>query len=321
MHAPLRFLLALAICSALGGCGEDEPPAPTSEVPATPAAALAWVRAAEGREDAAELDRRLAMYPVDKTPFRTAPESQIVLTWRMQRALSDRRIADAFAAQQLLVSRFSGIGVSPRGRELASGVVRAGFQSAALRAAWEQIEGPAPDRSAALAALDLASIVQPTSDDEVVTRVERYVRLSQIDGVAADLSAHDGPRVVALVDDFALGETILPQVLGRWQRDLGSMGLRVSVVPLLTGHVRVGIRRLRAQDAQAELDSIRNRVIAYQIHVEAPASEGVRGAIGLEDGACALFVADRKGRIVARLSGPTIDPRPLETVVQRVASR
>ncbi|MDJ0974500.1 MAG: hypothetical protein QNJ98_08590 [Planctomycetota bacterium] len=321
MRSALRFLLALAVCSAICGCGEDDPaPAPMSEVPATPKAALAWVREAEGLDDPTELDRRLAQYPAKKPAFQAAPETQIVLTWRMQRAIGAGRIEDAYEAHGWLVTSFEGVGRTPRGRELEASVVHEGLRDAGHRAARERLEGPNPDREGAERALELASGKEGVGRDGA-GEAWSWVNLKQIGRIPGRLMFHKGPRVVALVDDFALGEAILPQVLGRWQRDLGPMGLRVSVVPLLTGKIRVGLRRLRAQDEKAEVDSIRNRLIAYKVIVEQPAPADVRSHIGLEAGKCALFVADRKGQIVARMTGPTIDPRTLETVVQRVASR
>ncbi len=324
MSTPLRFLIGLVALCAVAACGEDEPAAPKTEVPETPAAALAWVREAEGLQDDAELDRRLAKYPAHKPKFERAPETQVVLTWRMQGLLRNGKAIEAYASYMLLWLHFKGEGRTRRGRVLKADILREGFVDAAVRIARTAIEGPAPDRAQALAAAGAAGLALSDESEELqagIAAARRWVKLRQLDTALVPLANHEGPRVVALVDDFALGEAILPSVLGRWQRDLSPMGLRVSVVPFLTGTVRVGIRRLRAQDARAELDSIRNRLIARRVMVEKAAATDLHDKLGLEAGRCALFVIDRKGKIVARISGPTLDPRQLETVVQKVASR
>lgn len=324
MSTPLRFLIGLAALCALGACGEDEPAAPKSEVPETPTAALAWVRQAEELGDPAELTRRLRQYPNTKPKFERAQETQVVLTWRMQRALEAGEAMTGYVSFTSLWRHFKGEGRTPRGRVLKADILREGFVDAAVRIARTAIEGPTPDRAQAVAAAGTAGMALEDAAGEAeagITAARRWIDLRELDEPLVSLASHDGPRIVALVDDFALGEAILPSVLGRWQRDLGPMGLRVSVVPFLTGTVRVGIRRLQAQDAKAEVDSIRNRLIARKVKVEQPAADDLHAQLGLEAGRCALFVIDRKGKILARISGPTIDPRKLETVVQRVASR
>ena len=143
------------------------------------------------------------------------------------------------------------------------------------------------------------------------------------------LAPDDGRRQVvhlrnALVEEESeLRTTVLPSVLGRWARDHAARGLEVVLVPLHEDDVRVGIRRVRAapDEARAALEA-RARELGLVPHAVMPRRTPLRRMLDALNRDVAIFVVDRRGRIVARQTGrATLDPRALEEAVQRVATR
>jgi hypothetical protein len=129
--------------------------------------------------------------------------------------------------------------------------------------------------------------------------------------------------VVVAADDYDLAEPSLMRPLARWAKEGAAAGLRVGVLPLHRGYVRVGTRRTRAQDRDEERRAVAARLADTLVVLEPEPSDAAAAAadLGLVGQDHALLVADREGRIVARLSGRHLDLAAVEGAVQRVGSR
>lgn len=314
-------LLGLSSCGNEGNGGS----APAGrEMPGDPVAALAWVTEAGRTASQAELDRRLSLWPLDDDAFAGTEETQTVLTWRLQRALAADRIKDARDQYQMLRRDFGGEGRTRLGRRMTSYMLRVGLAAACSKAARAAIEGGRPDPDRAAFALDLARRYLPENEEEdaaLLAGLERWVALDRLEGLGLVLPAHAGPRVVAIVDTFALGEAVLPSVLGRWQRQHRDKGLQVTLVPVRTGQVRVGLRRVPVERPAEEQAVFRAAAKAGKLTIAPATDPALARSFGRDQGHCLLVLADRRGRIVARLSGHTLDPLSLEALLQRVVSR
>lgn len=330
----MRYLWLLAFTLVLSACGNDKPSEPETRegpaggVPSTPEAALAWVKEAAG--DETQLRARLEAWTGDAEGFAESEETRVVLTWQLRLALQDGDVETALRRQHMLLDRFGGEGISPEGRPLPADVIVGAIFDESLYQARVRIEGAKPDLAGSESALRVAQDTVAQGDEEAATRIKEtatWVRLEQTRDLAAPLrfspAVTSGPWVLVFADDFALGEGVFLSVLERWQRDGADAGLRVEVVPIRTGQVRVGIRRLPAESADEELASIAQRAKSAGLSL-AP-GKGVPAprltAIGLGPQETALLVVDAAGRIVGRLSGTNVDPRALDLVIERLISR
>jgi hypothetical protein len=184
----------------------------------------------------------------------------------------------------------------------------------ALTAARRRVEGPRPDLEGALRALATATGLARTPEDATAEEDARaYVTLAS-DPTAwrtrlPRLAFPDGRQVVVLSDDFSLGEDVLASVLRRW----AGSGVRVSLVGRLTGEVREGIRREKAgtMGEQRRFTRRAEELGATLVGV-VPAGGEEERALGLRGPGAWVFVVDDASRLVARVSGPPHDPRPLE---------
>jgi hypothetical protein len=122
------------------------------------------------------------------------------------------------------------------------------------------------------------------------------------------------PAVIAVADHFQLGEPVLPSVLQRWAK-----GISVQVRTLRTGQVRIGMRRtpVGREEEEAAL-AARVRELGLEVWGSIEDDGGNDHALPKGVGA-AVFVVDADGRLVARMSGKALDPRPLDPVVARLA--
>ncbi len=314
------FLLALAL---LAGCGEE--PAPTSRVPRDPDAALAWVREAAEADDDRELRARLAEWPVDAPAFRAQQSTRVVLTWRLRHALGDDDTIRALEDYRRLKERFGGAGLTPEGVTLEADWTAAAMFDALLDAARGHVEGANANQASANDMLGRANAMLDGVSDDARAKLEaaqRWVLLRRIQDARLGVPSSGPPQIVLLTDDFALGEAVLPGVLKRWARDGKSYGLEIRIVPLWRDFVRLRTRRIPAT-TQEEGAAIQRRAkeIGATVMPTAERSEALERELGLRPKQNALFVVDRDGIIVARMTGFTIDPRELEAVVQRVLSR
>jgi hypothetical protein len=282
-------------------------------------------REGEGDPNAAAL-RRAAEAVRSGDAARGSPPRQIVLTAWMTDALDAGRIEEARDAHRALVAQAGGEARYPDGTTGARSAVAAGLVSAAAAAARRRTEGGAADRAGARRALEVADEVRLTEDvddAEVLAEVEAGRRWTSIDGVAAlgsALSPHEGPRVVVVAEAFALGDDVLGSVLGRWASEGAGGNLRVGVLPVLTGHVRRGIRR-EVATAEEEAAALAARIEAPVVREPGAWKPADAARLGLPDLHVGILAFDRQGRLAARLSGRTLDPRALDAVVQRLASR
>lgn len=333
-------LLGLTLWTGLTLCacgGEERLDTHTPDpVPPTPEAALRWVREAADSDSQILLRSRLARWPVDHESFRDAEETRIALTWRIRTALQDGKVESALPDYTLLEDRFADEGVSPEGRRLPGRILRAGIFEEALARARERIEGGRPNRAAAQRALAVApALLEPQggADHKLwidLARVDQWVDLARVEELAppwnARLLGASGPRVLVFADDFTLGEVVFAGVLERWQRDGRDGGLRVLVVPVVRGQVRMGLRLIPAESVEEELASIRTRCRSIGLEVAGAPEERASTSqletwwgLGAQD--VAILVIDTEGRIVGRMAGTNLDPRPLDRVIQRLVSR
>ena len=160
------------------------------------------------------------------------------------------------------------------------------------------------------------------SDRPALEAAQRWILLRRIKDARLGVASAGPPQIVLLTDDFALGEAVLPSVLKRWARDGKTYGLEIVLIPLWRGFVRMRTRRVTAS-LEEESAAIRQRAktIGATMLPTAKSGETHERELGMVPGTNALLVVDRKGIIVARMTGFTIDPRELEDVVQRVLSR
>lgn len=245
----------------------------------------------------------------DTTP---EPESRGALSTRLRERLAAGDLVAAEAALEGLIRAYDGEGELPDGRTLSPEAMSGAVFDVAVERARQAVEGPGPDRAAAERALAVAKRRLPEEPDAVTSRAlaERWVNLRALGDLTTPLAAHDGPRVVAVADDYDLAEMLFVRALRRWSAEGGPDGLRVAVVPLLTGWVRVGIRRTKAKDRAEERRSVAARLTDTGVALEPePADAGAAAAdFGLPERTSAVLVFDRAGHLVGRLSGRNLDP-------------
>lgn len=328
----MRCVWLLTLALLLTGCGAEEPSAPdrSPAIPSTPEDALAWVR--EAADDEPELRARLAAWPMDAQDFAESEESRIVITWRLRMALQEGDVETALRRHHMLEDLFDGEGRSPEGRLLPSEVIAGSIFDESLLRARLRMEGAKPDLESARQALEIARETADHDDTEATSRIEEtvaWIELTHIRDLAAPLkfprAIETGPRIVVLADDFALGEAVFISVLERWQRDGRAAGVAVELVPVITGQVRMGIRRVPADSTRAERATIRQRAQKAGLAISRAVPKGIPAAalqaIGLGPQATALLIVNTEGKIIARESGKNIDPRALDLAVERLISR
>jgi hypothetical protein len=253
------------------------------------------------------------------------PGSRGALSASLRAALDAGDLAAAEAALARLRRDHDGAGEMPDGRTLSPAAMSGAVFDAAVAEARRAIEGPAPDRAKAERALAAAARHLP--DDEAsaasLHAARRWVGLATLGDVATPLAAHAGARVLAVADDHDLGELALLRSLRRWSADGAAEGLRVGLLPMYRGWIRVGIRRTRAKDRDEERRAVAARLTGTDVALEPepPDADALAAALGLPGQDSAVLVFDRAGRLVARLSGRNLDPSVLDAVVQRAASR
>ncbi len=324
------------------------PDAPSTPRPDDPAEALAWVRAARTMEDPHELRRRLARWPVSDPAFLDTEESQIVLTWRIRMALQDGSIERAVDQWKLLLQHYEGHGVTPEGRGLTPDMIRLGLIDDARLITRRRAEGAKPNALGAESAWKHgADLLTPhdTEDGDRLERARRWALWDTFDRWIHAVGAKPGPQlgseddaalarryVIVVADDFALGEVVFQSVLARWMRDAGEGELTGVLIPILRGEVRRGMRRVPVEDPQEERAALAEDAAKAGLVPSwnadsglfaAPFHDGAKLAelMGLESQSSGLLIVDRRGRIVARLSGTGIDPRELDPVIQKVTGR
>jgi hypothetical protein len=291
--APDRLLLALL--ALVAGCGER----------------------ADRREGARD--------PANRAPG-TDAESRGALSARLRAALDAGDLDGAQAALAGLVRDHAGAGEMPDGRTLSPAAMAGAVFDAAVAKARSAIEGPAPDRARAEHALDVAAQRLPEEADSraALEAARRWVALRALgDLEKTALAPHTGARVVAVADDFDLGEMALSRALRRWSAEGAPDGLRVGLVPMFRGWVRVGIRRTRAKDRDEERRAVAARLAGTGVVLEPEPgdADAVAADLGLLGQDAAILVFDRAGRLLARLSGRNLDPALLDGAVQKAASR
>ena len=206
-------------------------------------------------------------------------------------------------------------------------LLREAYCATVLDKVMSLLDDPAPREDATMWFKRCDVLGHPTFASADLERrrlaVRRYLQLETLAHTNAKFAPHEGPRIVAFVDDFALGEAVLESMLRRWQREHGPRGLRVSVVPLVGRGIRSGMRRLPAESEEAEVAAIHARARALGLTARPPLSRRWEWlwAHGARVHANFLFFADADGRIVARLSGLILDPTAFEETVQRLVSR
>lgn len=325
----MRCAWFLTLVLVLAACGDDVPqPPPAAGVPSTPEAALTWVR--EAADDEPTLRERLAAWPLDADGFDGAEESRVVLTWRLRLALQDGDVETALRRLHMLEDLFDGEGRSPEGRTLAADVVRGALFDEALYQARVRIEGAKPDRKGAESALAIAGEMSDGEQASAarVRETETWIGLDRLDDLDSAVkpaprrgAARPTPCVLVVADDFALGESVFIGVLERWQRDGKPAGLEVRVLPVFNGQVRMGIRRVPAEEDEARA-SIEERVARAGLVNDGAVVRGeALQAVGLGPQEAVVLVANADGRIIARQSGRSPDPRELDVVVEKLISR
>ena len=298
------------------GCGEPPPP-PPDPWQGDPAAHLDRVFA---MVDPAR-KRALAQWPKDRGGFVDASATQIALTHRLADRLQAGQVEAAFDDFEHLRGHFDG-GRRHDGSAAPLSVLRSALLDAALQAASDRVDGDRPDRDGAKQALQVAGRLTQDNDAPRLQRTQRWVESETLVALdakgAARLAPHEGPRVVAFLDAFELGEAKVASTLERWANH---KTVRVSLVAIRSDHVRVGIRRVPASRADARR-AVAQSAEAIGATFEATASKRRWARIlGLGHGACAVLVLAADGRIVARLRGRGLGLQRVEGAVQRVATR
>lgn len=284
---------------------------------------VALLLASCGREEPPD-----APLPSASVPDAPVPDSSLQgRSAALRRALDAHDLAAAAGALALLVREHGGASEMPDGRRLPPGATVGAVFDEALAEARRAIDGAAPDRERAERALVLADELGPEVGDgeslNALLAAQRWVALRTLTDLATPLAPHEGPRVVVVADDYDLGEAALRRPLVRWAREGAAGGLRVGVVPMQRGWVRVGIRRTRARDRDEERGAMARRLegTGLVLEPEPPDADAVAQDVGLQGQESAVLVVDRAGRIAARLAGRNLDPSGLDAVVQKVGSR
>jgi hypothetical protein len=316
----------------LTACGDDPPLAPAPPRPA-PDDALDAIRAIA--EDDERVRAHLAAWPLEAAGYEHAEATRVALTWRMRLALQDGEIEAAARDLDALRARFDPAeGVTPEGRRLSPEIMAGALVDEAITRARKHIDGPQPNEAGARRLIAIAENVPrgaPDAQAEArLDRARRWIALSSLPDLARAigiaLPAHEGgPRAIVLADDFGLGEAVFAGVLERWARDGAAAGMRVELVPIVRGQVRMGIRRVPAADRAEELAAIHEKARRHGIDVAGVSKDGIDTArlqaLGLRAQDVAVLVLNDRGLIVARLTGRALDPRELDPVVKRLLSR
>jgi hypothetical protein len=250
----------------------------------------------------------------------TGEPGHIAATWLTSLYLEDHNLKGAKAGIDRMASVFDGEGLDKDGRRFPVTLYTEAFVDEAVAVARSIMEGPTPAFRAARDALQLALAVSgdphavpagsPILAAQYYANVETAAQLLEgIDGVPAG----NGPRVIVFTDDFQLGEPVLPSVLKRW-----SAGITVGIVGRLTGHVRRGMRRspVKSDAEEREVMSAHAKAGGLAVSAVVPRGGAIETRLGLpQDAGAVVFVLDKSGKILARMSGNALDPRPLDVIV------
>jgi hypothetical protein len=311
-------LLAALLATLSVACSRSDssPPARETAPSVTPEEALEKARGAEGAERA----RRLA-----EAERGTGDAARVAATWSLRTALEDR---DPVAAERHLarLAELQGAPVDEEGRTWRLPLLAATVAEDAAAYAREKVEGPEPDVARAKAAVEagrraLARAEGEAADEtQAVEAAARWVALSDgpvdLAGLVEGEARGKGPIVVIVSDHFQLGDDVLPSVAKRWARSM-----RVAFVGVLVGKVRLGIRRVSAtpEEEKAALEE-RAKALGLAWAGATPARDASLRRLGIDPTRATVLVLDRDGRLLARISGRALDPRPLDPVVERASA-
>lgn len=292
-----------------GGCGDDPPRNPGREAPG--ARPLPAGTAAPGAEP--------------------PPRTRSALSAGLREALSDRDLPRAADLLARLEADHDGRFELPDGRVLARGAAQGAVLDGAVAAAREAVERLPADPAAAQRALAVAEGLPAAGADggadpeelRALGAARRYCALARLGDLATPTAPHAGPRVLVVADDFDLGEPGVVPHLVRWARENRAGGLRVGVLPMFRGLVRVGMRRTRARDLDEERAAVARRLAHTGVDLEPePTSAAAAAAdLGLLGQDMAVLVFERGGGLVARRAGRGLDLAALDAAVERAASR
>jgi hypothetical protein len=286
---------------------------------------LALARLADEAEDRKALVAALTTLSDD-----TSEAGRVAATWLVSASLESGDVRVAAKALERVRDAFDGQGLDAQGRRVPVSLLAEAVVESGGELARSLVEGPAPDVLRAKESVALAQRVAgdfATDDSEIeLPAIARYVSLADapldLATTVTGLLPVDGPRVVAFTDDFQLGEPVLASVLRRW-----SKGIPVTLVGRLTGKARSGIRRVPVTSSNEERALLRAHAKAAGLSVGGfVARDGVEESrLGFAtEGASApgviVFVLDREHHLVARLSGNSLDPRPLDPVIARLVT-
>jgi hypothetical protein len=317
----LAGALSLAACGRTNGSAEPRP---------DPERVWEELLAAEAAGDEATVRRLLEAWPgTDDDP--PDEREQMLLTWRLLERLSRGATEGARGDLALLRARHAGEGRMRSGRTVRADLLEAAACSQSLDAARALAEGPTPDVRAARAALAFAQELADGCAPEEAARVRglaTWVTAEEARELVQALRPEGGREaaasaaVLAVADDFTLGEPVFSGVLDRWGRQARAAGLSVAVLGCLRGQVRVGMRRVPAQSREDEESALRERARALGLEVVGfCVEEALEAGLGLDPLDAVLWLAGADGRVVARLSGRNPDPREVEAAFQRLVTR
>ncbi len=310
-------LLVLVLALGPAGCG-DQRQAPAA-APDPVGEALAWL---EGERDCGDTARVLEDAALGDLLAMDEEAVQERLTLCLRRALQRADLPLMQACLRGLVRHFEGRGRDGR-RILSAEAVQAAVFEGSIEVARRAMEAEPPARGRAKAALATAARLPDGGTDPLRRRgVERWVGMENVRDADLGLADHDGGRIVVWADDVLLGEPARLGILARWAEDGAAGGLRVGVIPQLSGQIRTG-RRSRDAPPAEQLASIRDRLRTTRIQEEpmVRAPSWTRDHLGLQRHEGAILVVARGGHIVARRAGSLNDLLTLEGWVQKVASR
>ncbi len=260
------------------------------------------------------------------SPTAPAPaETRARASARLRAALDARELAAAAAALDDLVERHGGLFELPDGRVLPEGAALGAVLDAAVAHARQAVERVPP--GSAEAALALAERLAPEAPDEearaALAAARRYAALHGVGDLGPLLAPHDGPRVLVVADDFDLGEPGATAALARWAAAGRAGGLRVGVLPMLRGWVRVGTRRVRARDRDEQRTALAARLAGTgaELEPEPASAQEAAAALGLLRQDQAVLVFARTGALVARRAGRSLPLAELDAAVERAATR
>jgi hypothetical protein len=325
----MRRFAPLLVGLAFAACGDAKSPTPSGPAP-VPQAALDALRresATRANDDPdGEKPRAEAIEEVARDGGRGRGEArQAVLTAWLTLEIDGGRVEEAEKAYRALVEEYDGVGRDAGRGTLPRDALAGGLYESAVEQARRRIEGSNPDLVSARSALGVADALAKEAEEpdlaQLGTRGRAWVERTTLADLVGRVETHDGPRVVALLDDFLLGDTVIASVLERWSKEGADSGLRVGVLPILRGHVREGIRRVRVDTAR-ERAHIAARFGKNAVHLEPGVfTDAEAAAWGVPSGEGAVLLTDRTGRVVARVCSRNPDPRALDEAVQRVLGR